>query len=99
MLKTGYDLKQAARMFWKELLKAMEYMKFKKSQMDLCLYFKWIDGQGLCLWLSWIDDCLNLGTENAVKKSKNDMMNLFDCDDIGEIKEYVGCNIDIDKKD
>jgi hypothetical protein len=63
-------------MFWKELLKALQYMKVRKSQMDPCLYYKWIDGQGLCLWLlSWIDK------------------------DIGELKEYVGCKIGIDRKD
>ena len=70
MMKTGYGLKQAARMFWKELLKAMNSMSFRKSQMDPCLYFKWIDGLGLCLWLSWIDDCLNLGKAEAGKNPK-----------------------------
>ena len=99
MLKTGYGLKQAARMFWKELLKAMTSMNFRKSKIDPCLYFKWIDGLGLCLWLSWIDDCLNLGKEQAVNESKNEMMKRFDCEDIGELKEYVGCKIDIDRTD
>ena len=40
LLKTIYGLKQAARMFWKLLLKAMRVMKFEMSKVDPCLYWK-----------------------------------------------------------
>ena len=38
LLKTIYGLKQAERMFWKLLLKAMGVMKFDTSKIDPCLY-------------------------------------------------------------
>ena len=37
-----------------------------------------------------IDDCLIAGKEEVVEKSKNDMMELFDCNDIGELKDTLG---------
>ena len=98
ILKTIYGLKQAAKMFWKMLLKAMESMGFRKSWADPCLYFKWTDA-GLVLWLSWIDDCLCVGEAEAVVKAKDDMLKRFDCDDIGEVNEYLGCKIDINKEE
>ena len=98
LLKTIYGLKQAAKMFWKMLLKAMESMGFRKSWADPCLYFNWTD-DGLVLWLSWIDDCLCVGKAEAVVKAKDGMLMRFDCDDIGEVKEYLGCKIDINKEE
>ena len=95
LLKTVYGLKQAAKMFWKMLLKAMRSMKFEKSWADPCLYYKWTD-DGLVLWLSWIDDCLCVGSEKNVNDSKNEMSRRFDCDDVGEVKEYLGCKVDVE---
>ena len=80
-------------MFWKELLKAMRYMQFKRSYADPSLYWKWT-GAGLIIWLSWIDDCLCMGPNAEVMKSKEEMKGLFNCEDIGEFKEYVGCKIE-----
>ena len=97
LLKTVYGLKQAAKMFWKMLLKAMRSMNFEKSWADPCLYHKWTD-DGLVLWLSWIDDCLCVGSKENVVKSRDEMLRRFDCDDVGEVKEYLGCKVDIDGK-
>ena len=94
--KTCYGLKQAAMMFWKELLKAMKHMGFKRSNCDPCLYWKHIESR-ILLWLSWVDDCLCIGMENDVMKAKDELTKLFDCDDTGGFDEYVGCKIDIDR--
>jgi hypothetical protein len=42
------------------------------------------------------DDCLAVGKKEAVKKAKEQMMSRLDCDEVGELKEYVGCKVDID---
>ncbi len=52
---------------------------------------------GLVLWISWVDDCLAAGKDEAVIDAKSSMMKLFDCDDVGELKEYVGCKVDYDR--
>jgi hypothetical protein len=96
LLKTIYGLKQAALAFWRELLKALLYMKYNRNKADPCLYFRWTVN-GLVLWISWVDDCLTAGKDEAVIDAKSSMMKLFDCDDVGELKEYVGCKVDYDR--
>ena len=44
--------------------------------------------------LLWEDDCLLTGPKEKVLKAKTKFMRLFDCKDIGEMKEYVGCVIE-----
>ena len=68
-------------------------MKFDKSWVDPCLYYKETEN-GLVLWLSWIDDCLYVGPDVDVKKARANILARFECDDVGELKEYLGCKID-----
>ena len=97
LLRTLYGLKQAAMAFWRELLKAMYSMGMQRSNADPCLYFSWTE-DGLVIWVSWIDDCLVVGSDKAVAKAKRAMMERFECEDVGDIVEYVGCKIDIDRE-
>ena len=92
LLKTIYGLKNAAKAFWKELLRAFKAMGCERSDADPCMYYKWT-ALGLLVWLSWIDDCASFGAEEAVEESRNEMMEMFDCDDVGTMDEYVGCEI------
>ena len=96
--RTIYGLKQAAYAFWIELLKAFESLQYSRSKADPCLYYKWGE-EGLVLWISWVDDCLVAGSESVVTKEKAKMKQLFDCDDIGELQEYVGCKIVHNRKE
>ena len=89
LLKTIYGLKNAAKAFWKELLKAFGAMKCKRSDADPCMYYKWGEG-GLMVWLLCIDDCAIFVKKEAVEESRNEMMQLFGCDDVGNMYEYVG---------
>jgi Reverse transcriptase (RNA-dependent DNA polymerase) len=45
LLKTLYGLKQAAMQFWREMAKALAYMKYLRSKADPCLSFKWVNGK------------------------------------------------------
>ncbi len=45
-----------------------------------------------------MDDCLVAGTEEVVLKAKASMMEFFDCDNVGTIKESVGCKVDYDQQ-
>ncbi len=40
-----------------------------------------------------IDINLIIGSKKAVKKTKKDIIERFDCKDCGDIEEYVGCKI------
>ena len=76
----------------------MRKLKYEKSKADPCLYFKWKSGR-LSLWLSWVDDLINLGSKEDVKQAVKNMKQEFECDDVGEMTEYVGCKIDVNKEE
>jgi len=44
--------------------------------------------------MSWVDDCIVCGDKQNVLVEKEKFKEQFDCDDIGELKEYIGCKID-----
>jgi Reverse transcriptase (RNA-dependent DNA polymerase) len=90
--RTIYGLKQAASAFWSELLKALNKIGFERSGADHCLYFKWGE-EGLCICLSWVDDCLIAGGMNEVRNVIDKFKRYLECDEGGEAKEYVGCQI------
>ena len=68
-------------------------MNYEKSWADLYLYYKETEND-LVLWLLWIDDCLCVGSDVEVKKARSDILARFKCDNVGELKEYLGCNTD-----
>jgi Reverse transcriptase (RNA-dependent DNA polymerase) len=93
LLKTLYGTKQAAKAFWLKLLEALHGMGYKRSKADPCLCFDDTVG-GLVIWLLWVDDCLICGPRDQVEIAKQNMMKRFECDEVGELKEYVGCKVD-----
>ena len=44
LLKCFYGLKQAARVFWRQLMQATKNMGLTPSSADQCLYYKWRKG-------------------------------------------------------
>ena len=88
LLKTIYGLKQATFAFWKALLKAFKAMNFERSKADPCLYFAWTE-HGLVTWVSWVDNCLVCGSAEGVRIAKAQMMEQFDCDEVGNMDEYA----------
>ncbi len=99
LLKTLYGTKQAARAFWIKLLEALRGMGYTRSKADPCLYYKWTNSYGLVIWISWVDNCLVCGTPDRVREAKAQRMKCFDCDDIGDLTEYIGCKIDRNDKE
>jgi hypothetical protein len=93
LLKTLYGLKQSVYIFWKMLVMAFQHMTFEHSKADPCLFFNWT-AYGLILWVTWVDDCLVCGKKEAVLAAKKHLMERFDCDEVGELTECIGCKID-----
>ena len=93
LLRTLYGLKQSAAQYWKETIQCFEDMGYSCSKADPCLYFKWTV-VGLMIWMSWVDDLLSVGKKGKVLEEKEEMKKRFDCDDVGEANEYVGCKVD-----
>ena len=74
-------------------------MSYVKSDADPCIYFKWKDNEKLNIWISWVDDLLNVGEESVVNKACDELQKHFECDNLGQLEEYVGCKISYDKKE
>jgi hypothetical protein len=49
------------------------------------------------LWFSWVDDCFITGPVEDLTNLKNEIMSKMDCDDGGEVKEFVGCKIEYNR--
>jgi Reverse transcriptase (RNA-dependent DNA polymerase) len=95
MKRTIYGSVQAARAFLIELQKAFKAMCYKRSEADLCLYFKWDEKNELCIWLTWIDDCIVISTEDVVARESAKLMSLFECKDVRLLVEYIGTKVDM----
>lgn len=93
LVRTLYGLKQAALAFWRKLVLTMAYIHFKRSKADPCLYYKW-DKRRLTLITSVIDDMNIVGSKKSVLEAKKGITKIFDCDEVGETKEYVGLKLD-----
>ena len=93
--RTLYGTKQAAMAFWKKLTKTQQEIGTLRSKADPCLHYRWTS-DGLMAMISWVDDCLMAGPKGQVLVTKKDMMNIIECEEAGELNEYIGCKIDID---
>jgi hypothetical protein len=51
------------------------------------------------VWISWVDDCLVAGKKLGVLIAKGQMTARFDCEEIGEVDEYVGCKVERNYED
>ena len=92
LLAPIYGLKNAAMAFYNKLKTCMKDIGCKRSLADPCLYFTW--KSGIMIWLSWIDDCMYCGKPSDVEHFKSKLMMKLDCEDAGELQEYVGCKIE-----
>jgi hypothetical protein len=72
---------------------AMGAMNMAKNAVDPCLFYQWVDGQ-LIVILLWVDDFLKLGPDELVPGIKEELLSLFNCKDVGEMNEYVGCRVE-----
>ena len=73
----------------------MQSMSFVKSPADPALFFKWHPTKGLIVWLSWTDDLICFGPKDVVLDEIDTIKTKFEVDDVGELKDYLGCQLDI----
>jgi hypothetical protein len=95
--RTLYGTCQAAIQFWKKLCTVMVLIAAKRSKADVCLFYQWT-AAGLLVYLSWVDDILIAGRKEDVLKAKRALARHFTLDEQGEMMEYVGCQIEHDRK-
>jgi hypothetical protein len=72
LLKCLYGLKQAAKAFWRQLLRATKAIGLMQSNADPCLFFKWVEGR-IVMMMSWIDNNAIIRQESDVLDLKNEL--------------------------
>ena len=85
---------QAAHCFYQILVKKVKDRDYNLSKADPCLYYIQRNGR-LAVMLSWEDDILALGYPDDVKQIKADLQSAFVSKSEGEMKEYIGNNVDV----
>jgi hypothetical protein len=93
-----YGTKQAANCFYDTLVKKLKEACNKRSSADPCLFFFWLNGR-LVLFVSWVDDFLVMGHPEDVQKVEDDISGAFVAKSEGELKEYVGCKVDLSRRE
>jgi hypothetical protein len=63
------------------------------EQADPCIYFKWTHHDVL-VWVSWIYYFLVIRNAEGMNHTNNQLMEIFDCDEVGNMDGYGGCKID-----
>ena len=97
--KCLYGTKQAAKYYYNKVVDVMKKINCERSKADPCLFFRWDEKDGLILWLTWIDDKLCIANPDVIKDEKEKMKQHFECDDVGEVVDYIGCKVEVDRED
>ena len=72
---------------------AMWSMGCENSKTDPCLIWERTQNR-LSVWLSWIDDCPCVGHDMEVRKTRAELLRRFECNDIGEVEDYLGLKVE-----
>ena len=73
----------------------MNKLGYARNHAYPSLYYKWHEDHGLIVWLSFIHDMLIACCEPAMSNIKKQFTDTVHCDDIDEMREYIGMKIDI----
>jgi hypothetical protein len=94
-----YGTKQASKCFYKTFVEGLvDSGMYDRSKAQPCMFYKWID-ERLVLFVLWTDDVLTVGLPDHVKKVEDDIKSVFESKSEGEVTEYVGNKIDIQRSD
>ena len=94
--KALYGLKQASYAWNKQADKSLKSLGFKCARSDSGIYVKG-HRKSIIVCILYVDDVLFMGPElRQVQKVKEAFMKLWECRDLGRVKEYLGMRINYD---
>jgi transposase InsO family protein len=94
--KALYGLKQAARTWNKAIHKILREFGYIQSKHDKCLYMKG-DGHNICYILIYVDDLVIASrNESEINKIAKYIGSNFGLNDLGEIRYFLGIEIEKD---
>ena len=96
MRKALYGLRESPRDWYDCFDEYITKLGFKKTHVDMCLYSIG-KGKDIIYLLIYVDDLLICGKDKRrIHDVKKSLTNRFKMKDLGEIKEYLGINVDYD---
>ena len=94
--KALYGLKESPRDWYECFDKSVTRLGFKKNNIELCLYTHG-EGESVAYLLINVDDLLICSkNKRKIQNVKKLLTNRFEMKDLGEVKEYLGINIEYD---
>ncbi len=95
--KAIYGLKQASYAWNKKANKSLEDLGFKRCLSDSGVYVRRINNT-ITVCIVYVDDILFMGDNSSeISKVKNGFMKMWECKDLGKVKEYLGMKIEYNK--
>jgi hypothetical protein len=84
LLKSLYGLKQAPKQWHEKFSKTLTSAGFVVNEADKCVYYWYVEGEGVILCL-YVDDILIFGSNtNMIKEVKDFLSSNFERKDLGE---------------
>lgn len=98
LFKALYGLRESPRAWYECFDSYIKSIGFTRSKNDYCLYSILIEGEMIYLIL-FVDDLLICGkNEHEISKIKGKLSEKFAMKDLGEVKTYLGINVEYDCK-
>jgi len=89
-----YSLKQAALAWWKELLTSMHKIGFERSQSNAGIFIHKAKNRDIVVSMIYVDNSSFMGNNaTLVKEKKKAFMGIWECHDLGKLKEFLGITI------
>jgi copper chaperone CopZ len=91
--KTIYGLVQAAREWWKKIVRSLKELGYESCQSDSGLLIR-RNEKGTVILCIYVDDVCCVGDEEAVKTAIKEIEAIYNIKHVGELSEYVGVTIE-----
>ena len=91
--KSIYGLVQAARQWYKKFVQMLKRIGFESCLADPCLLCKKESNGEMTILVVYVDDCICIGSKEAIKKTINQIAKHFTIKRMGMARDYVGCRI------
>ena len=89
-----YGLKQAGLAWWRTLDKSLQELGFERLKSEAGIFFYKKKGTNIVIGIMYVDDALFCGPNKAVVDSiKAQFMRKWECQDLGEPKEFLHMHI------
>ena len=89
-----YGLKQAGLAWWRTLDESLQELGFERLKSEAGIFFYKKKGTNIVIGIMYVDDALFCGPNKAVVDSiKAQFMRKWECQDLGEPKEFLHMRI------